>query len=405
MTATPAMLNGQRVASARLFLFWKGAWIVEAALDPDVTSLAPSSGPASLSLAGQTLVGTVDPRGSGSFVDKASARIVAGAGAWDTIVPQQEFAGVGDGPVLSTQVYQATAAIIRETVVDLVPAQWPSHVERSNGPASRIFGALDWWVDFAGITNVGPRPPAVADPSLQILDFDPLEQRVAFTSEAGLLMPGTSLTDPRLNGQTLVVRDVEQVFDRDGSRGTAWCSAAPASRLANALANLVVELGGRTFVRAYRYRLVLYQGAGLALQAVSEEPGLPNIIGLPPSSGLAGCVNKLAPSQELWIAFDQTTQPPTPFILAYSLTGLPLETTVDASVAVHVGPSAVSVDLAGGLVALATAPWAQALVAALAALAGSLTTGTLASMSTGGAALTTALGALPPAATTKTKAT
>ena len=403
-SASPMTLNGLRVVSVRLFVFWRGAWEAEVEIDPDDVTTAPTSGPATLAVAGQTLTGSVDARASGTFVNKAFARVVGGAGAWDQTVPQQDFAQASG--VLSTTVYQQTASLIGETVADLSPATWGSHVIRSRGPASRVFGALDWWVDLSGVTNVGARSAATPDASFQLIDFHPIEQRIEFTCEGAILLPGTTVTDARLNGATLTTRDVEQVFDRDGSRGMAWCASAAASPLTSVLQNLIVEIAGRTFLRIYRYRLVLYQGSSLALQAVSPAAGVPDLVPLPPTSGLAGAENTLAPSQEVWLAFDHSTEPPRPFIVAYDLTGLPLTTTVDAQTAVHIAPSGTAtVDLAGGANALVPAPWATGLAAALAALATALTTGTLGSMSAGGSALTTALGMLPPDATVRVKAT
>jgi hypothetical protein len=52
--------------------------------------------------------------------------------------------------------------------------------------------------------------------------------------------------------------------------------------------------------------------------------------------------------------------------------GLPLQTTVDATAAVNVGPSAAAVALAGGAAALTPAPWASGLASALATCAGAL---------------------------------
>jgi hypothetical protein len=405
---TAPTLNGLRVLSARLFQFWRGAWIAELELDPDDVAQAPTGGPTTLSLGGATLFGTVDGRGSGSFLTRASARVVGGAGGWDRVVPRQDFHS--DAGVLSTDVYTQTAGLIGETVKDLTPAPFGViDFVRTMGCASRVFGGADWFVDLDGVTNVGPRPPATADPSLTIVDFDPLKQRVDFACD-GLLMPNTTLRDPRLNGATPIVRDVEQIFDRDGSRGYAWCSAQPISRLTSALANFVIEAAGRAFLRAYRYRLIEYQGERASLQAVSSQAGVPDLIPLAPWSGLAGAVATLAPGQEVFVAFDHTTDVPQPILLGYSLASLPLESKVDASLAVHVGQSAALVALAGGAGPLVLESGYAPLLGALGALAstlGALATppGPLAPVGAAFATFAAALSSLPPSATTKTLAT
>lgn len=342
-------VNGVRSKSCRLYTMWRGAWIAELELDPDdtstLTTTLASSGPASLSIGATTLTGSIDARGTGSFLGKGAARVVGGGGGWDQTVPAQDFhADIG---VPSTQVYQQTATLVGETVNDLTPASLGNDVIRSTGPASRVFGAGDWWVGFDGVTNVGARPTPTADASLVIVDFDPLEQRVEFSCDVPLV-PGTVLSDPRFNGTNPVVRDVEQVFDAHGSTGTAWCSVNPASRLTSALTNLIIELGTRTYLRARRYRVIQYQGNRLALQAVSSAAGMPDIIPLAQWSGLAGASAKLANGQVVFVGFDHTTAPPQPILLGYALDGLPLESTVDATTAVHIAPTAASVDLAGG---------------------------------------------------------
>jgi hypothetical protein len=83
---------------------------------------------------------------------------------------------------------------------------------------------------------------------------------------------------------------------------------------------------------------------------------------------------------------------------------VPLERTVDGSVAVHVGPSAELVDLAGGVIPLALAPYVEAIVAGIATWAAtyvsSPTTPALYSdLAALAAAITAATGVLPPATT------
>jgi hypothetical protein len=377
--AAPITLNGTiRVLSVKLFVLWRGAWEAECDIDPDQVALAPTSGPAVLVVGTTTLTGTVDPRGSGSFLTTAKARIVGGRGAWDQTVQRQDF--YAPGGVTTATVYPAIGASVGEAVVVQTPTLLaPGHYEVSAGPASRIFAGVDWWVDFTGVTNVGVRPPLPQDPTLTIVDFDPSQQKVEFSCD-NPLTPGTVLTDPRFNGVSQTVRDVEQTLDKTGAHGFAWCSVNPASRLTSALQNLILETAGRAFLRAYRYRFVLPQNGGLALQAINPVAGVPDLVPVTAWSGLAGASNTLAPSQEVFIAWDFTTPgAPQPLPVAVSLQALPLKTAIDASVEIDIGPTCPRVTL-GGLagVPIALAPplvtFLNALQTWSAAVAGALST-------------------------------
>src|SRR5579864_3731902 len=110
--SAPPTLNGFRAISVRLLIPYRGVWIADVELDLDIVATAPTSGPAVLIVGGTTLKGTIDPRGSSTFVGKASARVVGGGNGWETVLPPQHFhipAGV-----TSTAVYSATAAAVLE---------------------------------------------------------------------------------------------------------------------------------------------------------------------------------------------------------------------------------------------------------------------------------------------------
>lgn len=400
-------LNGLRVVSARLLHPWRGAWIVDATLDPDTVTTAPTSGPASVVIGGSTLIGTIDPRGSGSFVAGAAVRVVGGAGGWDKAVPPQHYHV--DNGVSSTSVYTGAAAIVGETIVEAAPTVLGIDYMRSAGPASRVFGDADWYLDLIGLTHVGPRPAATADASLTLISWDPVQQRAELTCDA-LLLPGTTLSDPRLNGATPIVRDVEQTFDARGSRIVAWCASKPVSRLAVAMTNLVREFARTATLKIYKYRIVIEGSDGrLQLQAVNPTSGMPDTLPLSAWPGMSGDAATYKPSTLVLVHFVEgpAGTPPQPVVLGFDPSTVPLKRSVDATVELDLGPSAALVALAGGGTPLVLAPWATSLIVALDALAVSLsgfTTGPLAPLGAIGDTLTTNLQGLPSPATTKTVA-
>lgn len=404
LTLTPSGGTALRVLSVRLLHLAIGAWIADAVLDLPSVSQFPS-GKVALSVGGVTMSGTTDPRNSGTFGPSARVRVVAGAGAWDTVPPAQDFHS--DGGLTSTTVLSATASAIGETMLDEAPnpnigIDYVRSGAPGIGPASRVFGDEPWWVDVTGVTHAGPRSSATADGSLFVRDFDPSRGLVTFSCDT-LLYPGTPLSDPRFNGQTLTAWDVEQLFDANGSMGWTWTTPNAVNQLATDLKNATLEWTRAQYLRVTRYRLILYQGTRLALQAVTPSAALPNIAPISPYSGLAGASNMLSPSQEVLVAFENA-DPTLPRIVGYSLEALPLSTTIDAQAEVKIGPSAPVVQLAGGATPLVVEPWAADLASALAIFASAMATaatGPLAPMAAPASALGTALGTLPPPGTVK----
>lgn len=374
------------MTSARLFHFYTGAWIVDCVLDLDQAQTAPTSGKCDVALGGVNMSGTIDPRNTGTFGPSAKARVVAGAGGWDSVVPRQDFHS--DGGIVSTTVYQATAVAVGEIVQELAPVPFGIDFERTTGPAMRVFRDNPWWLDVQGVTHVGDRLPSVQDESLLVNDYDPGKGMVTFSCDT-LVYPFTTLVDDRFGTQQVTVYDVEQLFDANGSAGWAWTARAPSTQLVATLKAAALEFTRANYLRIQRYRLILYQPTAvpggdprLALQAVTPSAGVPDIIPISPYSGLAGCVNELAPSQEVLVCFENA-DPTLPRIVGYSLDGLPLKTTIDASTEVDIGPSSPLVKLAKGTQPLALGEALQILIATLEGFATGLNPTTLAAQAVG----------------------
>jgi hypothetical protein len=413
LTLTPVGGGPYAVVSGRLLQFPIGAWLADLELSADsVQQNGVPTGKVVVVFGGVSLSGTIDPTASGSFGPTARVRVVAGGGGWGNLPPAQDWAA--DNGVLSTTVYQSTAAAVGEVVNDVTPQYFSGvqFVRSSQDPASAVFRDAQWWVDFAGVTQVAPRPPGVADPSLVIRDWDPVSAKVTFSTDT-ILLPNTLLIDPRFNGPGPTVQTVEQVFDGHGSIGWAWAGAGPTTAIVGDLKAAALFWTRARLLRHYRYRLVTYQGDGpggppsrQALQAVTPAAGVPDLIPLLPTFGAAGLVSTLSPSQEVLVGFENA-DPTKPWILSYSPVGKPLKNELDALEEVDVGASAAMVNLAGGEQALATAPAVEQLIAALGVFAGacesSLTDPVLVAAAT---ALATALSPIPALVPTlRTKAT
>jgi len=387
-----------RVVSMRLLLPFIGVWLAELELDPAQVDLAPTSGKVTITVGEPTpiltLTGTIDPRGSGAFVGVVRLRVLGGAAGWDQTVAPQHFHS--DGGILSTRVYAGTAQGVGETTNVLAPTSLGPDFVRAAGPASRVLEGETWWVDLAGITQIGARPTPTADLSLTLITWDPTIQSGELTCDTAVL-PGTVITDARIPGGSVTVRDVEQHFDAQGSRVTVWCGLSAVTQLMNDFRAMVEEFSGRKFLQTYLYRIVVQNGSDgrLQLQAVHKTAGIPDTLPISPWTGLSGAKATYRLGSLVRVAFLEG-DPGQPIADAYQPGVVPLESTVDASVAVHIGPNAGSVVLAGGTHPVALGDVLDSFIKVF------LTTWTPVPMD-GGAALKTALAAWasgPPAYTT-----
>lgn len=383
-------LNGDRALSARVMIPWRGVPLIDVDVDPELVASwtatiaaaaaideagTPGGVPAVLSIASLppiTITGVIDPKASGTFVAGAMVRVVGGSGGWSKSVGSQHW----PTQVPAQLVYATTGARVLEKVTMLPPAAASvfDSFARAKGAAASVFAPeVDWWVDpLTGVTFVGPRPPAVPDPSLEILEWDPAT-KTAIVACDSLVLPGTPLADPRIGDVVVTVRDVDQLFGPGGTIATCRCSSEPVSRLMSAMTTMVRELAGVTHLRLRRYRFVTGTSK-LALQAVDRDPltqsaaPLPDLLAVNESSGMAGVTAILPPSLEVTVGF-LNGDPQRAIVLGFSTLAPPLELALDALALVDVGPSAALVKLAGGVLPLAKGDWASYVTAALLAFA------------------------------------
>lgn len=294
-------LNGLPAISARLVTPWRGVWFAEVDIDLTLFGVVPK-GKAALVLGKNTLVGTIDARGSGVIGAKAKVRVVGGGGGWDKplgIVPPFH----NDAGVVSTVVLTTVATKVGEIVVEAgVPRIFGVDYVCTSGPASQVLEGSDWYVTIAGITIVGPRVPIPVDPtSIPVLEWHGDENRAVIATDE-LVLPGMLLIDPRFG--TATVRDVEQTFSEDGARANAWCADNAVSRAAAALEAFIKAKAGVALLPKYRYRVVLQGPDGrLQLQAIDRSKGVPDLLFVQAYMGFPGGTCKPALGSEVLVEF------------------------------------------------------------------------------------------------------
>jgi hypothetical protein len=298
------LLNGTiACTSARVLIPWTGMWTADLELD---TAIAPT-GRAVFTVGTSTLTGSIDDSASGSFGQTSRVRLVGGLG-WTKTVPGLDVQN--DAGVLTTAVLSATAAEVQEAVIDALPSVVGTHYARAEGPASSVLDGLEWHVDAAGITMVGPRVPLPAGPGIEVLDWD-ARDRVAELSSTDLVMPGTMLADTRLGG-VATVRDVEQTFVPSGARARVSCvlgaptaTGAAGMKLARALSIFTRESVGAVYLAPHRYRVISQAADRVNLQRVARTPnGPPTFLrSVPVWSGVAATKVQFAPTTIVVVMF------------------------------------------------------------------------------------------------------
>jgi len=298
-----ATVAGQRATRLHLHVPFAGCWYADA----DLAEQADLRGRVEVKLGSLTLSGTVMPEASGTFGLATKARIVAGAGGWQKLVPAKHYHS--DAGVKARTVLEDTARIVGERIGTVSPPRERVGADyaRSAGPACRVLDQVAngaWWVDYGGLTHVGPRPAAPAT-GYELLDFDPRD-RVATLSvdDPATIGIGSTITGAALPTPA-TVRELEVRLDGEKLRVLAWCGAGEGTgdRIAQALRAVTRAETSRRVHGLWRYRLVEMAGDRVELQAVSKGAGLPDMLPLHMRPGIAGAWAELKPGAMVLVQF------------------------------------------------------------------------------------------------------
>jgi hypothetical protein len=158
--ATPAQLAGYPVSDVRLLRVRVGVWVAQV----ELPSPAQLAGAVSLTVGDLTLAGTI-VRG-GPVEGEASYLVTGGAGKWRQSAAARAYRndlGVKASTVLKDVARDAGEQINITSPEVILGSAWV----RAQAPAWNVLAELApvWWVDVAGVTQVGPRPATAVSPS------------------------------------------------------------------------------------------------------------------------------------------------------------------------------------------------------------------------------------------------
>lgn len=289
----------------------------------------------------------------GPAVGLSFFRVVVGAGGWGKQLKKRSY--TNDGGVKLVTVLQDAANEAGETfdatTVDPSKVVGTYYVRQAD-LACRVleqFAHGAWYVGEDGVTRLGARPAStLTAPAPVTSQVDLAQQRVTISSDTiAQVLPG-------LTYQGVTAVDVEHTATASGGlHSTLWgkIGAGQSRRLAAYRAIFDQLDPNRAYRGVYEYRVVTQSGERLNLQSVRVSTGLPDVKAVLPRPGVAGAKGQPALGSRVIVAF-VNADPTNPVVIAYENAEaggfLPLSVTLDASGSVHLGPSASSVDLAGG---------------------------------------------------------
>lgn len=332
-------LNGRPVTWLRLTVSYRGPWHAEVHLSDD--DAIPNS-PGALTLAvGPTmrLTGTVMIDHDGTQTLTRRSRIVGGGGGWSRPLTRKSYHN--DAGVKARLVVDDVAREVTETIGTFTPQRerlgvdYARRVDRASVTLHDAIGQAAWYVDYEGVTHVGPRPLTELDPvSYHVLAYDASNRIATLTADdPGLIQIGATLsTGLDVPG---VVREFELTAGGDSElRIVAWLGGVSdeASRLAGLMRSIIKRVTEGPLLGHYRYRVISKSGDRYNLQAVNVAAGLPDLAPITPWPGVAGTAASLAPGGEVLVAFVEGDRAQ-PVITHYT----PIGTTGFAPIALTLG--------------------------------------------------------------------
>ena len=191
-----ATLNGHQATELRLTMPRTGAWWA----DVSIADAVDLSGRVTLVLLDLTLTGTIFR--SRKWAGSTKARVVAGGAGWGKTVQArgyQSAQGLQLAPILSD-----AARECGETMGTVASASVGLHYGRTRAAASQVFALLralpgyaKWWVDDAGVTQIGTRATGLIQTQTQVDSYDAAEGKLIISADAlTQIRPGRTLSDP-----------------------------------------------------------------------------------------------------------------------------------------------------------------------------------------------------------------
>lgn len=303
-----ATLNGHSVLAAHVSIPAWGVWTA----DVEIGSTEALTGAVTLVIDDLTLRGTI--MSGGAYQTRGRYRIAGGAGGWGRPIPAKAYAN--DLGVRLSRVLADAAEACGETLGTVATTTVGTAFLRAEGPAARVLHELSpqaWYVDEAGVTQVGRRPAVTYTGTAPRITTDLARGMIelAPASLAGLV-PGAVVDG-------LEAVDVEIALE-GALRVTIYGRGiADTARLPSALTRIVEGItAGHRFYGSWEYRVVARTGERLQLQVVRASSGMPDLFYAPvPVRAVAGVRVRPALGSTVLVSFVDG-DPSKPYVAAFT---------------------------------------------------------------------------------------
>jgi hypothetical protein len=352
-----ATLQGVAVTACRVQIPAWGVWYADVQTSGD----AVLAGRVTLVLADLTLTGTV--LSGGSRQGRGSWRVVGGAGGWGREIAAQSEAN--DAGVKASVVLAKAAALAGETMgtvpTGTVGPAWARPVGVASAALNLIY-PRGWYVDSAGVTQIGARASAVyVGQAIRLDGTDLALGKIELAAESiAALLPGAVV-----DGVDAV--DVEHVLDGGKLRTTVWGAGVVAGARRPWSELIEAALPWLRFAGTWEYRVVTQSGERLNLQPVRVVTGMPDLRSVKVRPGLPGAKAEHALGSCVLVSFVDA-DPARPVVVGFEDAdgeGFAPDT-LDLETAAHTGAAApvgtvvrvgdlVTVGIANGALAIAGA--------------------------------------------------
>jgi hypothetical protein len=355
MTTLLASVNDRRVTRLSVRVPWCGAWTADADFDEAVPA-EELAGQARVKIGPLALSGSMDPSLTGTYLAQSKCYIVGGAAGWDRKVTRKAYHDDGLG-IRARTVIEDLAREVGERLGAVAPsrerlgADWIRRQGEASAALALAAGSAPWWVDYDGITRVGPRPAVEVSGQYEILDVDPRYRTVEIATDdpsgigIGSILRGRMAKPMTVRELAIEVADGRVRVLCWGTDGGLEAYVAHSRLLRDLQAVARAAFPELPYSRIYRYRVVNANPGDhrWELQAVSNAQSLPDISPASVHPGVAGAVAKLAQGAVVLVQFVES-DPSMPVITHFPARDgagwLPLELEIDASSKVTIGESA-----------------------------------------------------------------
>jgi hypothetical protein len=322
---TYVTVNGHTCDRARVTVGHIGPWTAELHL----SNVVALTGAVTLRIGSLALVGAVVPGVIGTYAEQLWVRIAGGAAGWSLPIGRKGYHN--DAGVKAQLVAEDAAREVGETLGDFVPTSERVGIDyaRETGLAStalsRAIGpGAAWWVDYAGVTQVGQRPSStLPGAAYQVLSFNPSDRTATLLADdPSRVTVGATISDGI--DRPSVVRELEIVVNgNEPLRIHVWLGgeSQQPGRIAALVESLVRRVMDGRLYGAYRYRVVSQSADDrVDLQAVDLTLGLPDLRAITLWPGVAGARMKPGLGGQALVMFAEGDRA-RPLVMSYAPSG------------------------------------------------------------------------------------